>query len=538
MKFINKIYTLSLLAFLATAITSCQKGDLLNNPNAAGDGTLVPPSLLLNRITSNLIKAEEQPFAQAHRTNQYYVSNYSYYWGSNFYNWSNSDQQYETFRYAVKLEEQAAKLGNTTNAYFALSKFFKAYSAIWLSQRVGDIPMSEAVNTTILTPKFDSQKEVYRSSLALLEDANTVMANLLAITPANKNLVFDAQGDVFGLTYIQWQKVINTYKLRVLISLSKRADDNADLNVKAQFAAIIGNTAKYPVMEAINDNMLYKYNASFNPYPVFTSKSYSYGVNISKTLLDITTSSEDPRTFVFATPAPAQYKTAGKNAGDFSAYAGASTNTDQAVLFAGTDVLGSTSADKGAYSYINFKRYFSSQDGSTAEPYILLGYPEMCFNIAEAINRGWLGGDAKSWYDKGINASLGVYGLTNGQVFPVSDRLGATIATTVIDIPRFLANQNVAYKGNSADGLKQILTQKYVSMFCNSGYEPFYNWLRTGYPAFAEGGVGIGTPNNKLSRRWMYPQNEITYNSANYQASIQSQYGGNDDITKDTWLNK
>lgn len=538
MKFTNKIYTLGLLTFLLAGTAGCQKGNLLDNPNAAGDGTLVPPTLLLNRITSSIIKAEEMPFALANRTNQYYVSNYSYYWGSNFYNWGNSGHQYEMLRYAIKLEEQAAKLGNTTNAYFALAKFFRAYTAIWLSVRVGDTPMSEAGDAENLTPKFDTQKDIYKNSLVLLDEANTIMANLITITPANKNLVLDAKGDVFGLTYFQWQKVINTYKLRILVSMSKRAVDNADLNVASQFETMVNNPTQYPIMEANADNMTYKYNASYNPYPVYTSRSYSYGANISKTILDITTGNEDPRTFVFATPAPAQYKTAGKNVGDFTAYVGASNNTDQAVLFAATDALGDTGSDKGAYSYINYKRYFSSQDGSTAEAYILLGYPELCFNVAEAINHGWLTGDAKSWYDKGINASLGVYGLTNGQTFTVGDRLGGTIGTTIIDIPRFMANANVVYKGNNEDGLKQILTQKYVAMFNNSGYEPFYNYLRTGYPAFIDGGVGIGTSNNKISRRWMNPQNEITYNSENYRAAIQSQFGGADDISKDNWLFK
>ena len=38
----------------------------------------------------------------------------------------------------------------------------------------------------------------------------------------------------------------------------------------------------------------------------------------------------------------------------------------------------------------------------------------MCFNIAEGINRGWATGDADSWYQKGIKAMFGFYGIVDG----------------------------------------------------------------------------------------------------------------------------
>lgn len=535
------IYKIFILSSALITLNSCNNDDsLLSNPNTRSEESLVPPTLILNHITANLIKSDEMPFAQASRTNQYYVSNYSYYWGANSYSWTNSDNKYDVYLYANKMEEQAKKLGDNTKLSFykALANFFKAYSSIWLSQRVGDIPMSEAGNSSNLTPKYDSQKNVYLQSLALLDEANTLLGDINATFPNLKNTVADPSGDIFGLTYFQWQKLVNTYKIRILISLSKRAVDTPDLNVSFKFAEMLGNTTKYPIMESNSDNMLYRFNRDYNPYPVYTSRSYTYGANIGKTILDITTTTKDPRTFIFATPAPAKYKVAGVPISDFSAYIGANTNTAQSVLFAGTDTAGNTLSDKGSYSYINYKRYFSSQDGSTAEPYMLIGYPELCFNIAEAINRGWSSGDAGSWYLKGINASIAFYGLTNGQAFAVGDRLGGTIGNVTIDTNQFLNNSDVVYKGNNSDGLKQILLQKYVAMFCNSGYEAFYNWRRTGFPEFQQGGVGIGTPNNQLPYRWMYPQGEITYNSANYQTAIQSQFGGSDDISKLMWLLK
>ncbi|MFX5710156.1 SusD/RagB family nutrient-binding outer membrane lipoprotein, partial [Acinetobacter baumannii] len=58
--------------------------------------------------------------------------------------------------------------------------------------------------------------------------------------------------------------------------------------------------------------------------------------------------------------------------------------------------------------FINRKRYYSTY---TAEPATQLGYVEMCFNIAEGINRGWVAGNAETWYQNGIKASLTFYNI-------------------------------------------------------------------------------------------------------------------------------
>ena len=530
MKFVFPIIITALAAIL---IAGCKKSDLLSNPNVAAESSTVPASLILNHITATLQRGEDPIIGDVWKYDQYLVSNYSYYFGSNFYNWSNTSHTYDIVKYCTKMEEQAAEqYGNTTNVYFALSKFFKAHAYVWLSQRVGDIPMNEAGNPNILTPKFDSQKEVFKNSLNLLDTANTLLGALISTTNANNKL--DATGDIYGLSFRQWQKVINTYKLRLLINLSKRADDNADLNIKAQFAAIVNDAVKYPIMASNSDNMVYVYNSAYNQYPVNRAgySPYGYAANVNKTLMNLLVANKDPRTYAFAVPAPAQL-TAGKTVDDFTAYVGADINLAQATL--------SNNSTAGMYSFINWNRYFSSAAGANCEPYIFLGYPEMCFNIAEAANRGWVTGTtASSWYLKGINASLGVYKLTQGQVFTIGNLDGTkpNMGTATIDITGFLAQPGVAYVGDNAAGLTQILNQKYIAFFSNSGYESFYNQRRTGVPAFSQGGVGIGTPSNAIPVRWQYPQDEINYNTDNYKTAVAAQYGGTDDVNGKMWLIK
>ena len=525
------------------SITGCQKGDLIDNPNVAGSKSIIPLYLLLNGTTANLIRTVEQPWGTSAVNNQYVVANYSYYRGLNTYNFGNTTDSYDILKYALELQQQStSQLRNQTNKYYALALFFKAYSGVWLSQRVGDIPFSDAGSSSVLTPKYDSQHDVYKSALDLLDNANTLIGNLIAANPSLANTPIDAAGDIFGLTYLQWQKLINTYHLRVLISLSKRATDNADLQIPQKFAAIVNNPTQYPIMVSNNDNMVYKFNA-VNRYPTFGLglNPYNNYANAGSTYVNIEVATKDPRLFVTTTPAPLLVA-GGKAVSDFTAYAGSDINLAQSTLLANSNA--------GQYSFNNYNRYYTSSIGANAEPFVFIGYSEMCFNIAEAINRGWLTGDAGTWYTNGINASFATYGLTNGQTLTINYPIaitnttinpnqlkqGAAWGTATADVTQFLAN--VAYAGDNATGLNQILTQKYISMFNNSGYEPYYNYLRTGIPALAQGGSGIGTPNNMLPRRWMYPAAESAYNTANYKAALASQYGGSDDPTQDTWRTK
>lgn len=517
------------------SFTGCQKGDLIDNPNVSGASALVPTPLLLNALTSTLIRTSELPWGSAAVAEQYVVSNYSYYRGSNSYNFGNTTDSYDILKYALKLQQQAvAQQANSTNKYYALAQFFKAYAGIWLTQRVGDIPFSQAGDPNNLTPKYDTQHDVYKSALAMLDNANTLIGNLITATPALASTPIDA-GDIFGLTYLQWQKVINTYRLRVLISLSKRAADNADLQITQQFATIIGNPAQYPIMTSNSDNLILK-STTVSRYSIFSLNYNPYNnfANIGASYLNITTSTLDPRTYLSATPAPIQIVN-GKSVSDFTAYVGSDPDLSQGTLLSNSSA-GSPTNSQGAYSFANFNRYYTSNIGANAEPFVFIGYPELCFNIAEAANRGWITASAATWYNNGITASFGVDALTNGQTITIGDLAGKTLGTAVANIPQFTAK--VAYSADPATGLSQILTQKYVAMFNNSGWEAFYTYLRTGVPALQQGGPGIGTPNSLIPRRWMYPAAESAYNSANYKAALSSQYGGSDDPTKDMWMYK
>lgn len=166
--------------------------------------------------------------------------------------------------------------------------------------------------------------------------------------------------------------------------------------------------------------------------------------------------------------------------------------------------------------------------------------PVCHFNIAEAINRGWVAGIAEDYYKKGIQASIAFYGIVNGvntgYYLPIGKQLGDwTTVNYNFDFETYYNQAGVKYESGTT-GLNKILTQKYLGFFQNSGWEPFFNSRRTGTPVLT-GGIGVGN-NGVIPKRWTYPSAELNRNGANLKEALDRQFGGTDDINGEIWLIK
>ena len=213
---------LMMLAVIIVA-SSCTKKfeEFAVNPNQP---TSVPAYLLLRQVENDIMVF---PGGDADKFGQFTLSTYTYY-GTNEYWTGAATLDYGTLRNVVAMEREAEKVSGVNNPYAALAKFFKAYLFVNMSLKVGDLPMTEALKgLENPTPKYDTQKQIFMQSLQLLEESNTQLAALIAAS--NTSLL----GDFYFLERIsnakdpltalkQWQKVVNTYKLRVLIELSKK----------------------------------------------------------------------------------------------------------------------------------------------------------------------------------------------------------------------------------------------------------------------------------------------------------------------------
>lgn len=519
--------TIASLAILVS-ISGCKKEfnkDVVNR-NLPISG--ISPSLLLPNIEADMFVA---PFGDEEKADQFTAINYTYY-GSNQYWTGSANLNYTTLNNVVAMETEASKLSSTiSKPYLALAKFFRAYFFIGMSLKVGDLPMTQALQgLKNPTPVYDSQKQVFINSLALLESANTDLGQMNTVNGITSGTysIPSTYDTYYAGDLTKWQKVVNAFRLRVLIALSKQAGD-ASLNIAGQFSQILSNPTQYPLFSSMSDNLQHVYDGVFSIYP---NSPRNYGNdatrdNMAATYLNTLASLNDLRAMEVAEPA----RGLGFADTSYSSFVGGASGQ---ALSAMAQLI-----QQQKISLIGRHRYYETLTGENT---FIISYPEMCFNIAEAINRGWATGDAESWYRTGINADLGFYGVQEGAntiVFQSSyfGILYNDITYTVhFSYNKYYNQPAIKYAGNNVAGLNQILTQKYLAFARNSGLEAYYQWRRTGVPTFD---VGPGnTVNGQIPLRYQYPVNERTANAANYNAAIQSQYGGSDDIYQKMWLIK
>lgn len=520
---------------LVIVISSCNKtiNDLQINPNKASG---VTPDLLLGTVLTDVSGTGSvgklggiNSWDNVHKYNQYFLAAYGYY-GDNQYNWQNgSFDSYLVLNNVMQMEKEATNKGlPAVNAYEAIGKFIRGWYYYNMTSMMGDIPLNDALQGNNQTPSYTSQKEVFKYILNILDTANTHLASLIS---SGNTITSSTQDIFFGGNLSKWQKTVNSFKLRVLICLSTKTGD-ADLNVAGQFATMVTNPDKYPIFNGQTDDLKYTYVPTYNQYGLntnnFGSTSTRYGMaqTYVKTLTDL----NDPRVFITCEPAWKIVDSFKYSPTDFKSFVGESTGQSIDII--------ETKASARLFSFINRKRYYST---FTGEPDVLAGYKELCFNMAEAMNRGWITGNAEAWYKKGITESLSFYGIDSSRTDFTAFFLKSGGLSDIAPYPftfKFADYYNqpaVKYAGGTA-GLNQIVLQKYIASFQNSAWEAFFNYRRTGVPAF-KNGTGLGN-NGSIPKRWGYPSSEQNQNAASWKAALASQGHASDDINALMWLLK
>lgn len=494
MKLFNKHIFLGL--FSLSIMTSCQKLTEVNvNPNEA---TTTHPQALLTKV-------EWDAFRTWHGTSPLYALKMIVQTdGENanqIYNWQRgSFEQYGNLRNITKMTEEAERIG--AESYLALAKFFRAYYFYNLTLTFGDVPYSEAAkgeNSAIFAPKYDTQKDVLVGVLKELEEASIILKK-------NNNTI---NGDIiYGGNSGNWNKLVNSFRLKVLLTLSKKTTD-LPFNAATEFSKIFTNESRITDVSGAEDGQLVFLNQEGNRYPEFNSSGYGSGMYMDSTFIQRLQDLKDPRLFAVATQTRLG-KEAGKAINDFTAYEGG----DPIVPYAQVNAK----AVLGKLSKVHERFY---QD-PTAEPLVLLGCSEMQFILAEAILKGWITGDLNATYTKGVQASFKFYEK-------YAKNLGTY--TNEAQAAKYLEQNLVSLDGASSNEqkLERILMQKYLRSFHQGGYSAYFDHLRTGYPSFRK------SANVKTAYRWMYPQDEYNNNTTNVSDAIKSQFGGNDNINLQTW---
>ncbi|HMG92408.1 MAG TPA: SusD/RagB family nutrient-binding outer membrane lipoprotein [Chryseolinea sp.] len=410
-----------------------------------------------------------------------------------YYSWQrNNFDGYNILRQISKMDEEAERTEQEN--YKSLALFLKSVAIIEITRYFGDVPYSQAVQAPddVFKPGYDLQQNIYAQVLTDLEQANATLD--LDKGPIAGDVIFN--GDIQ-----KWKKLINSYTLRVLMSLSLKPG-NTSLNIKNRFKAITDDPAGHPIFTSNDDNAALVYDDKVNTrYPYLNSNNFKTAYYMEESFVNLLKDREDPRLFTFADPTPdgsALPET------DFDAYGGLdgsaplATNTNRLV--------------DGEASRVD-ERYYSDP---VNEPSVLIGYAELEFTLAEASARGWIADDPEEHYNNGIRASMDFYNVSSA------------------DQDDYLAHPDVAY--SAADGIEMIVTQKYINFFLNGGWEPFHNQLRTGFPEFSVDGGGV-LNDEQIPKRWMYPTLELQLNEDNVLDAIDRQYG-DDNINGVMWLLK
>jgi hypothetical protein len=479
---------------LVLGLSSCSDLAELNiNPNNVPE---THPQLLLTDIEWNAFQVEGvDPMFASRMVVQTDGEN-----SNQYYTWTRgSFGVYAQLRNVTKMMEEAERI--KTPAYIALGKFFRAYYFYRLTLTFGDIPYSDALQgetNETYTPVYDTQNEVFAGILDELKEADELLSSDNSIIAGD--IVYNGSSE-------QWRKCINSFRLKVLITLSEK---DATMNVKSTFESIYNNS---PIMESNADNgQLLFVDELGSRYTEYNSSSYGSARYMDSTFIKRLQDRHDPRLFVFCGQTRVA-KESGLAINDFSAYEGG----DPIAPYNEVNLK----AAAGLVSKVNL-RYTTDP---TTEPHVFLGYPELQLILAEASVRGWIGSSAKDHYENAVRSSFKFY---NNNAAEYAEYLTDEAAEA------YLSESLVDFSGATSfdEKLELIMMQKYIPSFLQGGWRMYFDYLRTGYPVFRIDG------DNTPPLRWIYPTSEYQYNSDNVTTAIISQFGEGNDKTrvKPWWL--
>lgn len=395
------------------------------------------------------------------------------------------------------------------NSYKGLAKFSSAYMFYETSMRVGDIPYSQTGKgqSGVLKVQYDTQEKVMTGILDDLKEAAQFFS---------QGVKFDGDPTPYGGDPDKWRRATNAFALRVLLSLSKKAE-LPSLNIKSRFAEIVNSGF---LLQPTTGYLGLKYSAT-NLHPMAgTNDLFTSRTDISTTVVDNLKLLNDRRLYYFADPAKAKIAL-GLTESDPQAYVGANPSDNYDDI---------TAAHlKNSYSLIN-SRYLKVVD---SDPRMMMTYAEQQLILSEARVLGWISsGTAKDYYESGVKAALADIMATSS-----SYAHGMPITQSYID--NYFTGE-AAFKSSANDQLKQIGLQKYLMNFMINPIQSYYEYRRTGYPILPiNPATSLNLTNkNAIPVRWLYGATEGSYNRENLMEALNRQYEGVDDINKIMWLLK
>lgn len=568
-----KIFSLTLL--LIFSLSACSDFEEINTQPSAFTADEVSAKYFLTGIQIELYAENRFPYwrAQLIHGDRYagqFTFGYDGCWWSGALGYSYSagytDATYDWMAsYLSKLavyQNFVKEGGDLQNEnYYALGLIMKGLYYQLYTDTFGMVPYSEALNPDIVTPKLDSQKDIYQGVIAELDEAMAIIGSTTATEDGPEALT---ENDLFFNGDLQqWKKLANTLKLRMALRAqgSSGADfAEAAINEALQAPLLTEGDPSNPVEAVSDDNALMPKDTEIDQFAnaAYGDIWHNFGGvgshwNVGKTLIDYLRENNDPRLPHYAKPIEGgevtfTKPTEGSGVALFDKYVNFILGElDNAGVYytkenSGDDIVVTVPQDSVYYvgqpSRLNGdikthvkNVYFSEpadwiinpkNEGEPIWPEVVMTAAEGNFLQAEAIVKGFGSGDAQSYYQKGLREAMRMWTVDEAE------------------IDEFLANEDMALlNGTQEENLEKIAIQRWIAAYTDS-FEAWAIVRDTGYPVELANGVSdydiyaAGTLNGDYPQRMRYGNKEYNTNGENLNAALQEQ-GPDVQATKLWW---
>lgn len=380
---------------------------------------------------------------------------------------------YTTMLYYKLIWEEADE--KDASMYTGISKIMIGWHFMRLVDLYNGVPFDEALASTVFpTPKYEDGKTVYEKSVDLITEGIEDIKSAAPGTEAkDDDLIF--KGDK-----ILWTKFGNTIKLRALIRQSNVAEQAGYIMAELQKIKNEGSG-----FLGIGENAFVRpgYLNTAGKLNPFWETNYRNVQGVS------TANHQDIRPTVFAIE---QYERLNdpRLANLYVEVAGAYNG----VLFGNPDTApefarANTSAFKGPEENGGKPAaLFKSYD----QPSVLMASFESLFLQAEAAQRGWIDGAAKTFYEEAIQESFKYMEVSTSEFADYN-------------------NQDEVNFDQASDKIARVIEQKWLALNSISSIEAWNDFRRLGLPEIPNS-LEAPTPTSR-PLRFMYPETERMTNN-------------------------
>lgn len=566
------IRTLILVSALVTLGTSCSKfDDMSKNPYALYEApaeSFVHPIMfktqynLISVFRSTTALLMQYAVSTNSEVSSRVIDNYNIpeattddVWSSLYLQWGD----------AMTMYEQAVKENNGPMQGVAL--ILKAFLITQISDTYGEVPFSEAGILPLkeelgtYTTAYDTQKDIYRAVICMLEEANELLG---AATASHFSAICDK---TFGGSYDKWRRFGNSLYARVLMRIGMKVIEEdggvLELNdekweavaVKSKlgelYASFESGSGDYPQMRSRADRPLIPFSdqneAEHTPFYTTTSGTWNTIAvsdvlcrrmmdTVEKVDSDNVTYYEYKASSAGGHPEDPRYdswwrKVNGMPVHMLSADRTRFLDSSEHKSSAGNSKIGRMTRGKNPASGIEEPSAIWGQiyDLQNAPFYPLMQYSELYFIYAEAGARGWVAslsgfGAYLALLKQGITESI----LEWNPYVTADDELVVSYVNHCVNGERYSGDTF-----NSDNAIEAILTQKWLAEFF-IGIESWCDYRRTGYPLLKTNGPAAGN-DQILPTRMRYPSDELYRNPEAFPAALDRWLGGVNNNKTDVW---